>query len=454
MTKLLNHHHITEISLKFQNHGISSFFVGGFVRDSILGIESDDIDICLVGVDDKKIVMDVLNSFDFVDSVAQEVGEKFPVWIADINGNKIDFALARGEKKIGVSRKDFQCFTKNVSIEDDLLRRDLTINAIAKEILTGKLVDPFGGVSDLKNKIANPVSEAFREDSLRVLRTARFCSRFQLEPSDKMLEICRSLKPTDISSERVGMELIKMLKQSKKPSLFFRFLLEVDWLKHFFIEVENLVGIPQSKIHHPEGDAFEHTMHCMDATNDPFIRMVMLCHDLGKSEKTQISENGKITSIGHEIASVPLAINLMKRIKFMDHKTQKQICVLVELHMIHSLNKISEKVARRTLRKLINSKLDVSQLVEVCRCDVAGRPPLPATTPNISQDRMNQLLESGLMVPVVTGKKLIDMGFKPSAVFKKIIDKGLELQDRGSLNQDNWKHVLKGTGLFSKAKIS
>jgi tRNA nucleotidyltransferase (CCA-adding enzyme) len=198
-----------------------------------LGIKSDDIDICLVGAT-KEQVMKVLRSFPFLLSVAEEVGNNFPVWIADIERfGKIDFALARGEKKIGITRQDFECTTEAITIEEDLLRRDLTINSIAKNVLTEELIDLFNGVQHLKNRLAHPTSEAFAKDSLRVLKAARFCSRFDLKPSQSLIDICSNLKPTDISNERVGMELYKAMKQAIKPSIFFNFLREVNWLGYF-----------------------------------------------------------------------------------------------------------------------------------------------------------------------------------------------------------------------------
>lgn len=435
---------LMKIAQEFHANEIGSFFVGGFVRDELLGMTSEDVDICLVGAT-KDDVMRILSQFDFVLSVAQEVGNSFPVWIADIEGiGKVDFALARGEKKTGPSRQDFECTTDGVSIVDDLLRRDLTINAIAKDVLTGQIVDPFNGAQHLRDGIAHPVSEAFAEDTLRVLRAARFIARFNLTPSQELIDMCKGLEPTDISPERVGMELVKAMKQAVKPSAFFLFLKEVDWLKHFFQELQALVGVQQSAIHHPEGDAFTHTMLCVDQATDMFTRIVMVCHDLGKAVTTVVKDS-KVTAHGHEVAGVPLALAMMQRVVLLDTAFQKRVALMVELHMIHTLT-ISEKVIRRTLRQLMKVGLTFDQLTEVCRCDVSGRAPLPAFTPNIGQQRAAELLEQGLMTPVVTGKLLVSMGVKPGQFMGNFINKALELQDRGTLNESNWVQVMKGSG--------
>lgn len=437
---------LQHIAKKFQKQQVQSFFVGGCVRDAVLGIDSDDIDICLVGVHDKNVVMQVLNQF--ATHVAEEVGNQFPVWIAEIEGiGKVDFALARTEKKTGESRKEFACQTQDVSIEGDLLRRDLTINAIAQNVLTGELVDPFGGVEHLQQGIAHPVSEAFAEDTLRVLRAARFMARFDLQPSKELVALCQKLKPTDISNERVGMELMKAMKQAKTPSTFFRFLKDVNWLQYHFQELQDLVGVPQDPIHHPEGDAFEHTMQTLDQATDWFTRVVMVCHDLGKATTTALNKKGRWSAIGHEEASVPLTENMLKRIHFADHKTIQKMATLVALHMVHTQT-ISEKVVRRTLRTLMDAGLKFEQLVEVCRCDVSGRGSKPKFTPEIGQERAKELLVQDLMTPVVTGKVLLSVGMKSGKEMGAAVKKALELQDRGTLNSENWFSVMKNSGLL------
>jgi tRNA nucleotidyltransferase (CCA-adding enzyme) len=427
------------ISWFADNTAIESFLVGGCVRDEILGKESDDIDICLVGVTNPQLVTNTLRRFS--DSVAAEVGNSFPVWIATIDGEKFDFALARKENKTGTHRTDFACLTEGVTIEQDLLRRDLTVNAIAKNCVTGQLVDPFGGVDDLVNGIAREVSPAFAEDPLRVLRAARFIARFNMTPTPSLVEMCRGLSPDGLSMERVGMELTKMFKQAQKPSLFFEFLRDVGWLNHFFQEVGDMIGVPQDPQWHPEGDVFTHTMHCMDAANDPFTRAVMLCHDLGKVSTTVVEANGRITSRNHAEEGVPLTKSMLKRVKFANHETIAQIAMLVQLHMVHT-NEPTKKSVRKLVRKLDSVGLTFDQLVEVCRCDVSGRPPLPPHTPNIGQDFVVEVVENNQTTPIVDGRMLIAAGFKPGKALGKKKAELVELQDEGVLTVDNWRSFL------------
>lgn len=441
---------LLEVALEFEKLNIQSFIVGGWVRDKFMGIQNHDIDVCLVGVKDISDVMLVLSKF--TDNVAQEVGSSFPVWIADLEG-KVDFALARAERKVeGGSRKDFLLDIENVTIEDDLSRRDLTVNSIAIEITTGEVVDPFGGIEDIELGFAHPTTEAFAEDLLRVVRAARFIARFKLIPTQQLLDICSSLDPTvkvldsktgvmvlPVSLERVGDELTKVMKQAEKPSIFFEFLRQVGWLGHYFKELEDLIGVQQDPIHHPEGDAYVHTLHCMDSTEDPFIRIVMLCHDLGKATKTQYNkEKQKWQAIGHE-KEVHLTETLLNRVKWGSKKLISQVMLLVELHMYGEVGLKKSRV-RKTKRKLVDIGLTYKHLADVCFADHSGRPPLVATRPNLLDD----FAESYDTAPIVTGQMILDLGFEPGPMVGKIYKKCIEWQDRGSLNSENWVTMVKG----------
>lgn len=444
MTTLRVNNRVSSILTELHTHGITSYFVGGCVRDHLLGVESDDIDFCLTGVTDTQLLEEILRFHS--DAVAADVGNTFPVWIATIDGETYDFAMARVERLEGHTRRDFFVGTENVTIEDDLMRRDLTINAIAINCLTGAIVDPFEGVSDLRKGVAREVSQAFAEDSLRVLRAARFISRFNLNPSQSLIDMCRGLNPSDISRERVGMELYKMTYQAQTPSLFFRFLLEVGWLGYHFQPVLDLVGLEQSTVWHPEGDVFEHTMHCMDAANDPFTRVVMLCHDLGKVSTTQVQEDGSITARGHAGAGVPIAREMLSNISFRNGDLIDQVCTLVDLHMIHTSPPQSRSSVARVIRRLQAVGLEYGDLVEVCRCDVSGRPPMEGYTPDIGQAIAEHLVietERGEgMNPIVNGNMLIDAGVPQGPEIGRLKRELFDLQMDGVLTENNWRGFI------------
>lgn len=465
------------------NRGMDLYFVGGCVRDEIMGLDVEDMDICIVGGITGEDVQGYLEIMigTLIDNVTSVHGD-FPIWIVEIDGEKYEFAMARKERKTGISHQDFLTEVRDVTIEEDLKRRDLTINAIARNILTGDIIDPYDGIEHIHNKIAHPVSEAFMEDALRVIRAARFIARFDLYPTSQLFHYCKfKIKPEGISNERVGIEVMKMFKTAKTPSKFFYFLKEVGWLNPWFKELSDCIGIPQSPKHHPEGDVWTHTMHCIDAVpkGDWFLRAVMLCHDLGKATHTTCDgvtlrpqdmsdislglsegENWKIGSAGHEEAGVELTRNMLQRIHFCDHATIRKIACLVKLHMIRTviLRSNYDKIIRRTLRELLKYGLTYIQLARVIYFDLAGRPPLPKPTIERLIDELyveyaDELLRNGEMNPIVTGEKLLEIGIPESPEMGKIIRHALELQDRGTLKNHNWKKVLKGAGYPSLQNV-
>jgi tRNA nucleotidyltransferase (CCA-adding enzyme) len=461
---------IIKLAQWLSGHGIQLYYVGGCVRDWVMGNEPEDIDICIVGGNTAQNVgklLEIMKTNGYINGVTTVFGS-FPIWIVEVDGKKYEFAMARTEKKSGQTRTEFECEVNNVTITEDLRRRDLTINAIAKNVLTDEMIDPFNGIRHIIMGLAHPTSVAFAEDTLRVYRAARFIARFDLTASEELVQMCEILKPDDISNERVGMELRKLFEQSNKPSKFFNFLKKINWLGHHFKELNDLIGVPQPREYHPEGDAYTHTMLCMDAANDPFTRAVMLCHDLGKAVSTTIGgqnwkdliyddvvshkdKDSKISSAGHEETGVELTRNLLQRISFDNHATIRKIACLVRLHMRNKsiTPKNYDKIVRRTLRELMHYGILYTELIEVVRCDLAGRPPKPAPS-FVDVARIMyvvhamKLMENGDMQPIVTGKKLMEIGIEPGTHMGEIINHALELQDRGTLNKDNWFKVLKG----------
>ena len=433
---------IKYIAERLSDIGIQAYYVGGWVRDRILGIESDDIDIVLVGCHSDLQRMCLVGLLKAVSTslTNDPVGKQFPVWIADIDGIKIDFALARRERKgPNASRKDFDVITEGVTLEEDLGRRDLTINAMAIDCITMELYDPFSGLSDLKLRYANPVSNAFMEDPLRPIRAARFIATYGLEASDKLIDMCRMMTPDGLAPERVGQELWKAMCKAGQPSKFFQFLLSIDWLHYHFSPLYLLINCRQSPDYHPEGDAFVHTLLTMDEANSPLIRIAMLCHDFGKAKTTEII-NGKITSHGHDAAGVQPARDMMEGISLRDRAFQDKIAMLVRLHMVRRHGATRKSVAKLN-RKLQSVGLGFEDLVEVCRCDVSGRPPLRKYTPDIGQEFLGEVLDE-TVEPIVNGRMLIDMGWKQGPELGAKLKEFMNLQDAGELTIDNWKEAL------------
>lgn len=258
-----------------------TFLVGGAVRDLVMGRRPHDLDFVIVGGTEADISK--LTELGF-----EQTGKQFPVFRQPETG--WEFALARTEKKDGEGHTGFSVsFGPEVTLGQDLARRDLTINAMAISS-DGIFIDPFGGFIDaVVNKLLQPISaEVFAEDPLRIFRAARFAAQLGFEPSVELERAIASVSEVDILAlpgERVWGELHKALK-STRPSLFFRTLVGTRAMDLWFPEVAALIGAIQKPEFHPEGDAFEHTMVVIDliAERNEGAGFVFagLCHDLGK----------------------------------------------------------------------------------------------------------------------------------------------------------------------------
>ena len=267
---------ILEIANKIQNIGGRLYLVGGAVRDEFLERKNFDEDFCVTGV--------TSDEFQRLFPEAHMRGKSFGVY--DIDGREI--ALARKETKIGVGHKEFKIQTgKEILIEEDLKRRDITINSIAKDVLTNEIIDPYGGIKDIKDKIIRATSNHFIEDPLRVYRVARFAAQLEFTVDKETIEMMKNLKEElkYLSKERVFTEFKKALN-TNKPSIFFNILKEANVLDIHFKPIYDLIGALQPEKYHPEGDAYNHTMICVDKsttmTNKLEIRFATLVHDLGK----------------------------------------------------------------------------------------------------------------------------------------------------------------------------
>ncbi len=297
---------IIKIANQIKQKGGKLYLVGGAVRDELLGRKLHDEDYCVVGLSQEE--------WEKLVPQAYQRGKFFGIY--DIEGK--EFALARKEKKDGIGHKQFHIVTgKEITIEEDLERRDITINAIAKEVLTGKLIDPYGGKQDLKKKIIRATSSAFCEDPLRVYRVARFAAMLGFEVEDNTISMMRQLKQElhTLSAERVFDEFRKALS-TEKPSSFFEILKKAEVLDVHFKEIYDLIGSIQPEKYHPEGDSFAHTMMVVDKsaqmTDNLEIRFSCLVHDLGKgvTPKEMLPHH-----YGHDKKGVELVANFGKRLK-------------------------------------------------------------------------------------------------------------------------------------------
>ncbi len=267
---------ILKIAKRIQEAGGILYLVGGAIRDEIIGKEIYDRDYAVCGI--------VSEKFQELFPEAKIRGKAFEVFDME----RTEFALARRERKTSFGHKGFQTdVTKDITIEEDLARRDITINAIAKEVLTGRIIDPFNGIDDIKNGIIRKTTNAFLEDPLRVYRVARIAAKTGFMVEKETLALMNSLKEEllTLSKERVFCELEKALKEDE-PSIFFNVLRQANVLDVYFKEIYDLIGVEQLVKYHPEGDVYNHTMLALDnaskLTKDTAIRFAVLVHDIGK----------------------------------------------------------------------------------------------------------------------------------------------------------------------------
>lgn len=296
---------IKEIAETIKQNNGTLYLVGGAIRDELIGKEVYDKDYCITGITKEKFIE--------LFPKAKILGKSFEVF----EMGHMQFALARKETKKGKGHKEFEIETgEKITIKEDLERRDITINAIAKNVLTREIIDPFNGIKDIQNRKICKVSEAFVEDPLRVYRVARIAAQTQFEVEQETLKQMENLKPEllTLSKERIFVELKKAL-QTKKPSTFFNVLRDANVLDVHFKEIYNLIGSLQPEKYHPEGDSYNHTMIVVDKstqlTNDIAIRFACLVHDLGKgvTPKEMYPHHH-----GHDEKGVKLVENLGNRI--------------------------------------------------------------------------------------------------------------------------------------------
>lgn len=271
---------------------MNTYLVGGAVRDKLLGLDVKDRDWVVVGAD-----IDGMLAAGY-----QQVGSDFPVFLHPKTHE--EYALARTERKSGKGYTGFVCdFTPDVTLEEDLQRRDLTVNAIA-EAKDGTLIDPYHGQSDLQNRLLRHVSPAFIEDPLRVLRVARFAARFAHlgftvapETLSLMREIAESSELASLTAERVWKEWEKSLTY-QHPEVFLQVLRDCGALAVVLPEIDCLFGVPQPEQWHPEIDTGIHTLmvakQATALTDDPVIRFAAQVHDLGKG--LRLNPSGRATS--------------------------------------------------------------------------------------------------------------------------------------------------------------
>ena len=376
LTELIKYGTLTRENLTFFGRGFfvenetEVYLVGGAVRDELLRRSCSDKDYVVIGASPKILL----------DKGFTQIGKDFPCFLHP--ETKDEYALARIEKKTGMGHNGFECDSSpSVSLEDDLSRRDLTMNAIAKD-LEGGYIDPYGGISDIENRIIKHVSSSFSEDPLRVLRVARFAARYHpmgfTVHSDTMALMTSMVESGELSSltpERVWKEVHKALS-SENPSIFFYVLRECGALKVILPELDLLSGIPQPPKHHPEIDTFTHTMLSIDKARNLFdsdcVTFATLLHDLGKalSPKEDLPKH-----IGHEKAGEPLVRAVCLRLRVPKRYMNLACSVAAEHLHCHKMGVMGHKSILKLLKRLdaYRNPDKLLEFTQACESDARGR---------------------------------------------------------------------------------
>ena len=418
---------IREIAAAVRDAGGRAVVVGGWVRDHLLGIRSKDVDVEVFGLDVARLES-LLAGFGKVYAVGRAFG------VFRVGGIDVDFSLPRRDSKRGPGHRGFDVAPDpSLDFSAAAQRRDLTVNSIGLDPLTGEVLDPHAGRRDLERGVLRATDPAhFPEDPLRGLRVAQLAARLEMTPDEALVALCRKLDSSELSGERVFDEFRKLLLLAPKPSIGFRVLEDTDQLR-FFPELDALRGVAQDPEWHPEGDVWTHTLMVLDvaatlrdagdgadgpghaarpvtapphrgsagapvfphggdtgkddpesapaaaslhdrADEDLALMFGALCHDLGKPATTE-PIGGRIRSHGHDVEGVAPTRALLGRMHAPGALVDR-VAALVEHHLAPALfirNGATAKGYRRLARKLERAGVGMELLVRVARADHLGR---------------------------------------------------------------------------------
>lgn len=425
-----------------KKNGGRALIVGGAVRDALMGVVPKDIDVEVFKLTPNQL-MGVLLEFGNIDVV----GQSFGVFKLDLGERVIDFSIPRRDSKIGVNHTDFLITTDpNMTPTEAAQRRDFTINSIGYDPLNEEIFDTYYGRRDIKNKVLRCVSESsFGDDPLRVLRGMQFAGRFNLIASHTTFLKCYELlnEFDTISKERIWIEWEKWASKSIKPSRGIEFLIETHWINHF-PDLGRLEDTPQDRLHHPEGGVLVHTQYVVDEivnicereniTGNHRLILVFsaLCHDFGKATTTEIHEDGRITSYGHDTAGEEPTRNFLTSINAPLWLIEEVVKLVVN-HMSY----INFEGSKRQVRRLA-TKVILGDLALLAEADHSGRPPLIKELPQ----KMKWMLEVAETLdlkdtspqPILMGRHLIELGMTPSKIFGTILSAAFEAQLDGEFD--------------------
>jgi len=422
------------------HHGVKPVFVGGFVRDFFTGHTTSDLDIELYGVTSLESLEALLRPFGKLGLY----GKSFGVLKLSYEGYSIDFSPPRTESKSGFGHKGFELkWFSDLDFTAAARRRDFTMNAIGYDPLSKTLLDPFGGVEDLKAKRLKCVDpETFVDDPLRVLRAVQFAARFELTCDENLLVLCREMIANgalkELPKERIFEEFKKLLLQSSRPSIGMALLRDMEALG-FFTPLDRLEETPQEKDSHPEGSVWVHTLMALDSMaslrsgewrDDIVLMLAVLLHDIGKPYTTIIVD-GLLNAPKHAEKGAEIAQDWLERIT--EDKTL--ISRILPLICYHGWpRKLYRSKAGDSDILRLSTHVCIHDLILVAKADFFGRAFVGDIPENFEAGEWLYERASALgvlvepPVPLLMGRDLIALGMAPSEAFKSILDNAYDAQ--------------------------
>jgi tRNA nucleotidyltransferase (CCA-adding enzyme) len=425
------------IARRVRDAGGRALIVGGWVRDRLMGRPSKDLDLEVYGLPADRL-KEVLAAFGNVNTV----GESFTVY--KVAG--VDVSLPRRESRTGRGHRAFEVIgDPDLSFTEAARRRDFTVNAIAWDPLSGEYLDPFNGRGDIDASLLRAVDlRTFGEDSLRVLRAVQFAARFECALDPATRDLCRQIDLDDLPSERIWMEIEKLLLQAARPSTGFALALDLGVIARLFPEIHALVGCEQEPEWHPEGDVWVHTLMVIDQARTRIddldrarqivIMLGAVCHDLGKPLTTAFVD-GRIRSIDHEQAGVAPATAVLDRLNIHTidgYDVRKHILGIVAHHLKPGMYWQSKTPVSDGAFRRLAEKVDLELLARLAKSDCLGR------VGQFDCSAMDWFLERAQALgvqhappePIVKGRHLLALGLKPGprvgAVLRQIYEKQLD----------------------------
>lgn len=434
--------------------GGRAFYVGGFVRDRLLGIENKDVDIEVHGLEPDAL-------YEILGRLGEPLsfGKSFGVFA--LKGEDIDIAMPRRERATGSGHRDFEVDVDPfIGTREAARRRDFTINALMEDVLTGELVDHFGGRRDLDEGVIRHIDPAtFIEDPLRVLRGAQFAARFGFAIVPDTIELCRGIDLSALSRERVEEEMKKALLKADRPSIFFESLRAMDQLDVWFPELKQTIGLEQDPVFHPEGDVWTHTMEVIDRAaafrdrvSGPYRFMLLaLTHDLGKIVTTEVVK-GRIHAYEHETKGMPLVEAFMDRLTG-EKDVKNYVYNMVPLHMRPNVAAYS-KPALKSTNRMFDAAEAPADLIWFAEADK----PVISGNDAFSGDReflieRLKAYEETMAKPYVMGRDLIEAGLEPGEDFSEILAHAHKLRLAGIDKEPALKQALSFAHKLRKSKV-